>query len=780
MLSPLYLTTASSHAHQQQAAQVYVNDAKILASYLIQLDADTYQTLHLIDKPLEFAYVNRRAQLRHGAGSGASPAQTSASSVQTKFATVKRPLSVDELASDEQAQAIVEFAERFGDLQTGSAQIDLFNTRSMQLATSFQAKPNLQRLATPTRNQVQLEKLARLFRKLPQLKGRLYNLNETNSLNTYFLPVDSDELEQLLEQQSEQQSAANLDQLFSAHVIPDQVLFLRTMGLGASHRTLADSRKSQSVSLNLAKTLPEANALFADADGQLSGQLLSTPLLLQAECFGGGHFRPGITVAEVLVANIPLANGVLHLIERPILVADQVSLLDYINDSGKRLTQLAGALGNKAAPTTVSPVDNSPLVSVNKFRELLAKQREILSTFGGRSDATHYANRSLLAPSDEAFSRLRHDLRALLENDRQLADDEFDAQRADLIERIVKRHIVPQQSVNSHEILAAGNSLETATLGGQSVRFRPTEPLQVECCSATDAPPSAAGGPTTVAKLLQRDLVCSNGVLQVIDRVLGEPEETVGSLLESLVLRAPQGSGQFEVARLVEAAAAAIAAETPVGTPNELATQSDQQQGATTSPELSLVSKTIGAYLDELQASGKVRQLERSVNVSVSLGRLAGQLERRPDWDAQFKNSQQELTYFVPSDLAWLRLQHSQPELFKPLMYFLESFAADLDGPGAGSPPGPAEPQSPAAPAPQLRRPASESSHRLLQVSLLVTSLVLFVCVCSATIIVVGCGGATKSNARQTPLATRARCAPADKCSRCTLRDTFELESRPT
>lgn len=739
LLSPIYLTQGRPGAGSG-SGPIFVNDAKILASHLIQIDADTYQTLHVIDKPLEFAHLNRRAQLRASQPTSPSSAASlgaPASATAARFASLKRPLHLDDLAgrqeANELAGAIADFHERFRDLPANQPQVDLFHERSLRLA---QLPAAAQRIPPPSRQQLNLERLGRHFRQHQQLRGRLFQLNESHSLNTYFLPVASDELDNLLDA-PESKLAGYL--ALAAHVIPDQALFTRPMSLGQPHATLFDrhSTSGQLVSLSLAKTLPQGLAAegpagdLGDATSaeQLSRRLLATPLLVQAKCSSpsaepssADHFWNGLTSAEILVANIPLSNGVLHLIKRPLLV-QETNLLDYINDDDHQLSDIVQSLGTQSAPSEwFRSATGSASLRLSRFRELLAREREILSTLHGGGSG----NRTILAPTDEAFSRLRYDLRALVEGDESLIPSHWDpAYRADLLERLVKRHIVPHQALTSDQLFRSPGPITAASAKGQPLQFRAEAGsglIQVECESR--------------AQLIHRDLIGSNGVLHLIDRVLGEEQETVYSLLRSLVLRLEQVSlGQGELAQLVESSLRSSAAispsETAPPTDQELDANGNgnkqQPQQRRQAPEMVLISKLVGQYLDELGRERR-QQLASSVNISFQLARAASRAEGRDDWNERFKQPDHLFTYFVPTDLAWLRLQQAQPELYRPLMHFLAAAGQEVQPEPAAAAAGEQQQQvvapgassggsQPASESDRQRPRSSESSQRLLQVS---------------------------------------------------------------
>lgn len=732
-LSPIYLNRQVRHAQgRPTATNYYVNNAKILATYLIQIDPDNYQTLHLIDLPLDYVYLNKRTQIRSPSSGSSSSSSMSSSSmgsnpsassqVNSRYASVKRPLSLDEFTTkveaNEQAQAIKEFQDRFGDLSANEPQIDLYHVRSSPRNVQLVSK-----------DQVNLERLVRFVRTQPKFRGKLYGLNESSAFNTYFLPVNSDELDNLLDAAAAATDDAHhqsLSTALEAHIIPNQVLFTRQMSLGEPFETSLSSTSAK-VHLNLAKTVTSE-----------AGSLLSTPLLVQANCQPGQRspeqpqsaLKFGLTQTEVLVANIPLSNGVLHLIKRPLVLTDQVSLLDYLNDSDNQLSDVVQALGSRTSPA-FSQALPAP-VKLNRFRELLARERQLLASFTSSSNST------VLAPSDEAFSRLRYDLRALIEGDESLVPAHWDdSYKQDLLERLVKRHVIAGRSLTSAELVQLasqpGPSSPLISSSGQLVSFK-TETTKL----ATGGPPAEDNllvecDSPRPAKLIQKDLVTSNGVLHIIDAVLGEDQETIHSLLRSLVLRQERlvGSSGYlaELSSLVESNLRQMAstsgsqenrlgADQPNGDSPTRPHEHPEHLTVHQSPELDSIGKSIGQFLDELGDS-KLQALATSVNVSFQLARLSSLAETHLDWNERFRQTDAKLTYFIPSDLAWLRLQQRQPELYKPLNYFLSSGADQVDVQPAPE----MDPTSAAAPAKvattttTTNLKSSESSHRLLQVS---------------------------------------------------------------
>lgn len=771
LLSPLYLNQLVQNPNKQ--ATYFVNNAKILATYLFPIEngaPDTYQTLHVIDQVIEFAYVNRQTQLR-------SPSTSNAQSMSGKrtTATLKRAFNLDEFVA--QPEAGYEFYERFFDYQTNQPQIDLYHAQVFKGSQQAAQKVSL------TRKDFNLGSLIKLIKQqhFQQLRGKLFQVNESSSLNTYFLPINSEDLDALLESPAAQNSLT-----FESLIIPNQVLFTRTMLLGSHYDTLFNrDSNTHRVTLNLAKTLPidkrldsfETETLNDESMAQnsmldlnsitSSHNLLATPLLLQSKCSptnqqqqqlssvqeqqstAATYWRPGVTSAEILVANIPLTNGVLHLIKKPILVSDRTNVLDYLNDDGNQLSNVVNSIGSSTGTSGNSQV------KVNKFRELLTKERQMLATFS----MDQSMNKTIFAPSDEAFSKLRYDLRALVLGDESLIPKHWDASyRHDLLERLVKRHIVLHQTITSDQMDSTTNTANNNALQQQQQQQILTENGKILTFSRTIEPSNDNNkldylqgtnnlekfhveSDSTQANILHHDLIGSNGVLHIIDRILGEEQETVYSLLKSIILKYNYSLeetqvNQNELSQMIQSNLKSSANNKQSGVENGMIsagnsiqensqhaqTSENDQQGKANSPELAIISKSIGQYLDELSSSNRRQfdMLASSVNISYQLAKLTSLAEGLDDWNERFKQEERSFTYFVPSDLAWIKLQQSQPELYKPLMYFLDSQSQqsseqqrdDLQKSGQlyfDS----SAPQEAVAKSPRY----SESSHRLRKVS---------------------------------------------------------------
>lgn len=628
----IFTATQSSPLYIQQTERgLFVNNARILATHRIAIDQDNYHTLHLIDQPLDYAYKT----------------------IRRKHQALKLPLSLDDLwnpSEPDVQKTLAEYQANFSDIQSDLLGADLLHARAYKDG-AHQERIRLE----PA--EFRFERLARAIQSQPQLREKLFDVGASRSLNTYFVPIDSaDSLRELLGQPD--------GLALEAHVIPNQVLFTRALGLGQPQASLFDqSSASHRVSLSLAKQLPRAD--LAD-DSHASDRALATPLLVQSRCVArreageaSDRWRSGVVSAEVVLANFPLTTGVAHFIRGPLLVA-RTRLLDYINDSDNALTSITESQGSQTG---------SEPASLNHFRNLLARERHLLASQDG--------NLTVLAPSDDAFERLRYDLRALVTGDEALVPRHWNAAyKQELLERLVRRHVVVGQTLTS-DLLERSGKCEHLSDNGKPLCFKITSSgqLQVESDSSR-------------ATFVHHDLTGSNGVLHIIDHVLGEEQETVHTLLEALKLRPP---GPDPVASLQQLVQAGLRAQPP---------SQALEEGAGEKQELASIAGTIAGFLSEPeQAPGAA--LSSSVNLSCQLGRSIGL-----DWSEKFRASDKEFTLLVPSDLAWLALQRDHPELYRPLMHFLDQAGAESD---AGA-------DQPALKQARQAR-SSESGQRLRQVS---------------------------------------------------------------
>lgn len=271
--------------------------------------------------------------------------------------------------------------------------------------------------------------------------------------HTYFIPI------------SVSDRARDIDSLvIRGHMVPGHVLFLRTAGSVVYASDAYDDKIKVDISIENRTSLNREQAWLAQSN------------TLQTDA----DHKKGIVMSKVIRPNIPVKNGVVHLIDKPLMIID-ISLYDFLNfESNNRL---------------------------KIFNELLSRVPDV------RSEIQSSNPKTLLPPTDDAFTALgTEELNRLRQN-------------PDEVRKILKLHIVPGNSVSSDDV-RNGRIVKLPSLDtDQAVYFRflgedQTGRLTME-----------AGGVT--ANAVQADIGATNGIIHVLDRVLGMPFQTVREKLRT-------------------------------------------------------------------------------------------------------------------------------------------------------------------------------------------------------------------------------------------------------
>ncbi|XP_065337193.1 fasciclin-1 isoform X2 [Cloeon dipterum] len=274
--------------------------------------------------------------------------------------------------------------------------------------------------------------------------------------NTFFIPVD--------EGFKPPPRPEKIDmKVIDGHVIPGRVLFIRPTPTGEEFDTLAftDNIRVQ-VSFS---TQPDDKSHRA---------------YVSSNTVVGDNSHPtGVVMAEIVHANIPVKNGVVHLIHRPLMVVDTT------------VTQFLQGI--------VSEKEDGPL---NKLYE-------VIMDHGGEfmTQITNMKSLTLFAPSNAAWAN------ANLNNILQTKDK---------VKEILRMHLVaeklPLETILSENIIQVESAAARKNLYFNVIRHGHNETLTVE------------GGGVN-ATVVQPNIAATNGIVHIIDRVLGIPYSTVGEKL---------------------------------------------------------------------------------------------------------------------------------------------------------------------------------------------------------------------------------------------------------
>jgi len=257
-------------------------------------------------------------------------------------------------------------------------------------------------------------------------------------------------------------------QVIDAHVIPNVVLFARTA---------INERPAQSLAFSndLKITVAFHNDSLPSSDNAPRVYVQSNTLV------GDYHHPRGVVVTHVVKANIPVSNGVVHLIDKPLVVIDS-DIVNFLKE------QRNGIL--------------------HEFYRIMKDYAiNFMESITGDGALT------LLAPSNEAFRRIgQANLDALLSNQKKLTE-------------ILQLHVIRRRLSSDEIIQNPLFSEEVSADRGRRLFF-----------NALGTPGNmtiTVEGNGVNATLIQPDIGANNGVVHIIDRVLGVPSMTVAEKLAS-------------------------------------------------------------------------------------------------------------------------------------------------------------------------------------------------------------------------------------------------------
>ncbi|XP_059609328.1 fasciclin-1-like isoform X2 [Phlebotomus argentipes] len=275
--------------------------------------------------------------------------------------------------------------------------------------------------------------------------------------HTYFIPVDEG---------FKPPPRADLfdKKVIDGHIIPNRVFFTAAAPYGDPLPTLAfeDNLKVQ--------------ITFSQSDSKPSKIYVTSNTVI-----GDGKHTPGNVLAEVVKANIPVRNGVVHLISRPLMIVDN-TVKEFLEDK-----------------------EDGPL---NKFYEVIMKVgSDFMQSINGMKNVT------LFAPSNEAWATSNLD--NLIKDTNRMRDilNLHIVKDSLTIDKIKKNNVnsISQVATNADKkflyfnVIADQDNNETVTVEGGGVN----------------------------ATLIQADIAATNGYVHIIDRVLGIPYTTVYQKLKS-------------------------------------------------------------------------------------------------------------------------------------------------------------------------------------------------------------------------------------------------------
>ncbi|KAH8310250.1 hypothetical protein KR044_000232 [Drosophila immigrans] len=283
--------------------------------------------------------------------------------------------------------------------------------------------------------------------------------------------------------------------VIDGHVIPNTVIF-----------TAASEHDEPKTSAAFEDQIKVTVSFFKQKDGKM--YVKSNTFL------GDAKHKEGVVLAEIVKANIPIKNGVVHLIHRPLMIID-TTVTQFLQDNGEN-----GAL--------------------RKFYEV------IMDAGGGVLEGINNLSEvTILAPSNEAWNISSID--NIVRDRKKMTDilnmhiikgrlnvEQIRQKNANLVSTNNRFSILESKSFFCHLQIAQVPTVNNRTFLYFNVRGE-----------GADTVVTVEGGGVN-ATVLQADVAQTNGFVHIIDRVLGVPHTTVlGKLQTDPMMSDTYRMGQF-------------------------------------------------------------------------------------------------------------------------------------------------------------------------------------------------------------------------------------------
>lgn len=290
------------------------------------------------------------------------------------------------------------------------------------------------------------------------------NVFLTEGKNTFFIPVD--------EGFKPAPRPDKIDQkVIDGHIVPNHALFTDATPRDHDYETMAFS---DNVRVTISFTV--------QSDGKTPTYYVKSNTIV-----GDPNHSEGVVLAEIVKANIPVRNGVVHLIHRPLMVVD--TTVQQFLESFKG--------------TGIVDQEDGPLYKFyNKIRD---EGGEFMAEITKMRDLT------LFAPSNLAWATANIDTVYKPEKLREILNLHLVNERL-TIERIMEENI--------NQIFQVQTAAERKKLYFNVIKRENNITLTVE------------GGGVN-ATVIQPNIAATNGFVHIIDRVLGVPYTNVKEKLES-------------------------------------------------------------------------------------------------------------------------------------------------------------------------------------------------------------------------------------------------------
>ncbi|XP_037975018.2 fasciclin-1 isoform X2 [Plutella xylostella] len=285
--------------------------------------------------------------------------------------------------------------------------------------------------------------------------------------NTFFIPVDEG---------FKPTTRSDLidGKVIDGHVIPRHVLFTHATHSDREYETEAFSDNVK-VIISFSTTKNGMEELTYVKSNTVAGD--------------AKHSR-GVVMADIVRANIPVKNGVVHLIQRPLMVVD-TTVVDFLK--------------------TMKEKEDGPLCKLYEVVMDLGPNNQFLSELHNLKDLT------LFAPSNEAWNE--YSVQNVIRNHQKLQE-------------ILKLHLVRERLPMD---LIIHNNMNQQLPGSiyQAPTASPRKYLYFNVLTKGNNQTLTVEGGGVNATVTQPNIAATNGFVHIIDRVLGVPYTTVFEKLKT-------------------------------------------------------------------------------------------------------------------------------------------------------------------------------------------------------------------------------------------------------
>lgn len=336
----------------------------------------------------------------------------------------------------------------------------LIPTRSSLAASNSIYNPSAWEFLENYESLIQGSHRLRNFRQKVQQNNK-QDIFKTEGSYTFFIPVD----------EGFANSRATLidEKIIDGHVIPKRVLFTTPTQKDVPFPTLANGDNDIRVVISFT---------------QEQRQNLIINYVKSHTLFGDGKHTPGVVLAEIVKGNIPVKNGVVHLIHKPLMIVDS-NVKELLQEKdGKILNSFIDAING-----------------------LGADGKDFLNTLEKSPDIT------LFAPCNAALEG------SLVNN--------IVAQKQKFLD-ILKLHLVVDNRLYVDTVIKK-NQMKIF----QAPTYSKGKSIYFNVATINNNRTMTVEGGGVNATVIQPDLAAKNGIIHVIDRVLGIPYTTVLDKLRS-------------------------------------------------------------------------------------------------------------------------------------------------------------------------------------------------------------------------------------------------------